>query len=58
MDAGSIADITNNFVSGSIGELAAGSEAPAVGSDTIDFVAELPQLALTLVGGFLRTLGL
>lgn len=58
MDAGSISDITKNFVSGSIGELAAESSAPAVGSDTIDFVATLPKVALQLTSAFLRTLGL
>ena len=58
MDAGSISEITGNIVSGSLGELAAGSTAPAVGSATVDYIAELPQLALQLVAGFLQTIGL
>lgn len=58
MDAGSTAEITNNFVSGSIGELASESTAPAVGSATVDFVARMPQLGLTLFSGSLETLGL
>lgn len=58
MDAGSISDITKNFVSGSIGELASESTAPTVGSDTIDLVATLPQLGLGIFAGFLKTLGL
>jgi len=58
MDAGSISEITGNIVSGSLGELAAGSTAPSVGSATVDYVAALPKVALQLVSGFLETLGL
>lgn len=58
MDAGSISDITKNFVSGSIGELAAESTAPTVGSDTIDLLAQLPSIGLGIFAALLETLGL
>lgn len=58
MDAGSISDITNNFVSGSLGDLAAQSTAPAVGSDTIDLLAQLPSFGLGIFAALLETLGL